>query len=92
MSCGQCEWKRPIAAEDIVDGKPAMCLLCGNSDLWRQKSFPVGWGVAIVALGAICVAGLARGWSRGDWSGWALPAALFALGLAAIATRIQRPQ
>lgn len=39
----------------------------------------------IVALGAICVAGLARGWSRGDLSGWALPAALFALGLAAYA-------
>ncbi len=53
LSCTACDWKRPIAEGDIADGKPTLCLLCGNSDLWRQKNFPVGWGVAIVATGAV---------------------------------------
>jgi hypothetical protein len=53
LSCASCDWKRPIADGDITNGRPAMCLLCGNGDLWRQKNFPIGWGVVIVALGAI---------------------------------------
>lgn len=37
----------------------------------------------IVALGAICVAGLARSWSRRDWAGWPIATAVFAVGLGA---------
>jgi hypothetical protein len=39
----------------------------------------------IVALGAVCVAGVARSGCRRQWSAWVIPAWVFALGLAAYA-------
>ncbi|MEX0717314.1 MAG: hypothetical protein WD066_12040 [Planctomycetaceae bacterium] len=32
---------------------PAECLVCGCDDLWRQKDFPQGLGLAIVGLGML---------------------------------------
>lgn len=53
LHCPQCNWQRPVAPETLVANRPRVCLACGNEDLWRQKNFPQGLGVAIVAIGAV---------------------------------------
>ncbi|MEZ5942418.1 MAG: hypothetical protein R3C18_13575 [Planctomycetaceae bacterium] len=37
----------------MAEGRPTCCALCQNPDLWRQKNFPQGLGVLIVAIGAV---------------------------------------
>jgi len=54
LGCKHCDWKRDISPSTIHEGKtPKECLRCGNSDLWRQKSFPQSLGLFFVALGAV---------------------------------------
>lgn len=48
-----CGWDRPVRAADVEGGQPHKCLVCGCGDLWRQKDFPQGLGLLMVALGAI---------------------------------------
>ena len=63
LTCRACAWSRPVAdavetvpATEVESSprlQPAQCLACGNHDLWRQKDFPPGLGLFVVALGAI---------------------------------------
>lgn len=53
LSCGQCEWSRVIPQDDVAAGQPRRCVVCGNADLWRQKDFPQGVGLLIVAAGIL---------------------------------------
>lgn len=53
FQCTGCDWSRPVAHGLLVDGRPTSCVCCGNQDLWRQKNFPQGLGVLIVAIGAV---------------------------------------
>lgn len=53
VKCSNCQWTRPIAADDRTGETPRRCLVCGCNDLWRQKDFSQRLGVAIVALGVI---------------------------------------
>lgn len=52
LQCPHCHWLPAVAGDPIVDGRPQRCLLCGCDDLWRQKDFPQGLGLFLVALGA----------------------------------------
>ncbi len=52
VQCDQCQWSRPLASSSIEKGTPICCLICGCTDLWRQKDFPVSLGIMLVALGA----------------------------------------
>lgn len=53
LHCQQCQWERTLAESDLVDDRPARCLVCGTEDLWRQKDFPQGLGLLMVATGAL---------------------------------------
>lgn len=53
VSCGSCGWSRPIDASAFKAESPTECLVCGCSDLWRQKDFDQRLGVAIVAMGIL---------------------------------------
>lgn len=53
VKCGHCAWSRPLREADLSEQRPTRCLVCGCSDLWRQKDFPARLGMAFVALGAI---------------------------------------
>lgn len=46
----QCGWNRAVDSSDWIDDAPAHCLACGNEDLWRQKDFPQGIGLAAIAI------------------------------------------
>ncbi|MEX0701027.1 MAG: hypothetical protein WD069_02925 [Planctomycetales bacterium] len=63
-----CGWRRAVDVEDMGQASlpadsgrqecpphaaPAACLVCGCDDLWRQKDFPQGLGLAIVVLGVL---------------------------------------
>src|SRR5690606_11193377 len=51
-----CGWRRAIEAggEGAPSPEaPAACLVCGCDDLWRQKDFPQGLGLAIVGAGML---------------------------------------
>lgn len=54
LTCGadECQWSREIPETHIDGDRPLKCLCCGNPDLWRQKDFPQGLGVLMVATGA----------------------------------------
>ena len=41
VKCSNCQWTRPIAAEDRTGETPTRCLVCGCNDLWRQKDLGV---------------------------------------------------
>jgi len=51
VKCAQCGWHGAGAARS--DAPLDRCLICGNTDLWRQKDFSPRWGLAIVVLGAV---------------------------------------
>lgn len=53
LRCDACDWSRVVGTGDIADGQPQRCLACGCADLWRQKDFPQGLGLFLVALGAV---------------------------------------
>lgn len=53
LSCADCEWQRDFPESDLDGETPRCCLACGNGDLWRQKDFPQGLGLLMVATGAI---------------------------------------
>jgi hypothetical protein len=53
FSCMHCDWKRRVAADAFVSGIPVKCSVCSCEDLWRQKDFPQGLGLLIVAAGII---------------------------------------
>src|SRR5437870_2607244 len=53
VHCHACGWTRACSADEIYDGRPSRCLVCGCDDLWRQKDFPQGLGLFLVALGAV---------------------------------------
>lgn len=52
VRCQACGWSRAVDSRDVADGPPKRCLVCGCTDLWRQKDFPQRLGLAIVAAGA----------------------------------------
>jgi len=52
INCSICEWSVNVEHDDIVEGAPNRCLLCGCDDLWRQKDFPPRLGLTIAAIGA----------------------------------------
>lgn len=59
LGCRACAWTRPpegsvlTECEESACLSPSRCLVCGNHDLWRQKDFPQGLGLALVLLGAV---------------------------------------
>lgn len=53
VMCTECGWIRPVSAGELNGGVPAVCLVCGCGDLWRQKDFNQRLGVFIVAVGIV---------------------------------------
>ncbi len=53
LSCADCDWTREFPEADLQGETPQRCLACSNEDLWRQKDFPQGLGLLMVAAGAI---------------------------------------
>ncbi|MCX7419318.1 MAG: hypothetical protein NT013_07245 [Planctomycetia bacterium] len=53
LHCTSCMWQRPVLAENRLGQEPKDCVVCGSSDLWRQKDFPQRVGVLMVATGAL---------------------------------------
>lgn len=53
VRCGECDWSRTAAEDELTDDVPHVCLVCGNRDLWRQKDFSQRLGVLMVILGAV---------------------------------------
>ena len=51
--CTHCGWSRPTASSELKGESPANCLVCGCTDLWRQKDFDQRLGVVIVGLGIL---------------------------------------
>ncbi len=51
--CHACNWTRAVPPEHLDGERPNCCLICGNSDLWRQKDFPQGLGLLFVVVGAV---------------------------------------
>ncbi len=62
-----CGWQRVIDAGVWNGSHPRECLACGNSDLWRQKSFPQGLGLAIIAV-QIVLTTMFWSWRRPIWT------------------------
>lgn len=53
IACPRGDWSRGVPVEDVEDGRPVRCLVCGCEDLWRQKDFPPQVGLTMVGLGAL---------------------------------------
>ena len=53
VQCDACGWSRARLAEDFDQGQPTHCLVCGCTDLWRQKDFPQRLGLLMVGLGIV---------------------------------------
>lgn len=53
LHCDSCGWQRHIPDEHLDGDRPCKCLVCANEDLWRQKDFPQGLGLLLVATGAL---------------------------------------
>ncbi len=53
LQCPACGWTRTVPAGSVKEGQPVGCVLCGNSDLWRQKDFPQRLGLLMVVSGAL---------------------------------------
>ncbi len=52
-TCSQCSADRSIHRELIEDGQLRACPWCATSDLYVQKDFPQGLGLAIVLVGFV---------------------------------------
>ncbi|MEA2630536.1 MAG: hypothetical protein QOE66_755 [Chloroflexota bacterium] len=50
-SCAGCKQPRALRREAFEDGGLRSCAWCGTEDLYLQKDFPQGLGLAIVVLG-----------------------------------------
>ncbi len=50
VNCTECGWNRDFGDDDLKGESPQQCLVCGCSDLWRQKDFDRRLGVGIVGL------------------------------------------
>ncbi len=66
VSC-PCGWQRPISDEAWQGDHPRECLACGNSDLWRQKSFPQRLGLLIIAV-QVGLTTMFWSWHRPVWT------------------------
>ena len=53
VSCPRCSHVRPVRSESIDAEGLAKCPLCATEDLYLQKDFPQGMGLAIVILGFV---------------------------------------
>ena len=53
IRCTACGWSKALREADDSETGPSCCLLCGCHDLWRQKDFPPGVGLAVVGIGAL---------------------------------------
>ena len=53
VNCRHCAWTREVRQPLPEDASPDSCLLCGCSDLWRQKAFPQRLGLVVVVVGAV---------------------------------------
>lgn len=53
IHCPHCAWTRPIRLDDLNEGAPTHCVICGCEDLWRQKDFDQRLGVFIVGTGIL---------------------------------------
>ena len=53
VQCEACGWSRSCSADEIDHGQPTHCLVCGCTDLWRQKDFPQRLGLLMVGLGIV---------------------------------------
>jgi len=51
LACPVCADQRAVATSAFVDGKLAACAACATEDLYWQKDFPQGLGLAIVIVG-----------------------------------------
>ncbi len=52
VHCKSCGWTRQTA-ESAKDESLSSCLVCGCTDLWRQKDFDQRLGVFIVGIGIL---------------------------------------
>ena len=60
VRCEHCGWSRNVVPAHLDGHQPRACLVCGCSDLWRQRDFPQRLGLlfvsAQVVLSTIAVA------------------------------------
>jgi len=58
VQCSECGWQRNEGAGDFENGHLKRCRICGCDDVWRQKDFPPGLGLAMAGTAAIlsCIA------------------------------------
>ena len=64
LECRACNWSRDNELSDCPpDQAPERCVVCGCTDLWRQKDFPQRLGIGMVALAAV-LSTLAIAWYR----------------------------
>jgi hypothetical protein len=49
--CPGCRCERAIRSDAVADGTLRSCCWCGTEDLYIQKDFPQGLGLAIVVVG-----------------------------------------
>ena len=53
IRCDGCDWTRPVSSSEFTGARPNRCLVCGCTDLWKQKDFPKRVGVLFVVLAAV---------------------------------------
>jgi len=53
VQCEACGWSRSSSAGEFDYGQPTRCLVCGCTDLWRQKDFPQRLGLLMVGMGIV---------------------------------------
>ena len=51
--CSRCQSTRALRRDTIDDGTLRACAWCGTEDLYVQKDFPQGLGLAIVVVGFV---------------------------------------
>jgi uncharacterized protein (DUF983 family) len=51
LTCASCQQVESVPSSAVVDGNLMACANCGTEDLYSQKDFPQGLGLAIVIVG-----------------------------------------